>query len=79
MIIVLLALVAFLWFFVLPFYDIFFNQSQINNSIMHFFGSSTLGNIAGIIGCVCVIVAMLGGTLQFFAALARLFTKKPRQ
>jgi hypothetical protein len=75
----LLAVIAFVWFFVLPFYDMFFKQSHSNDSMMHWFSSSSWGSIVGVIGCLCLLAAMLSATLQFLYFLARLFTKKPRQ
>ena len=65
----LLTFAAFLWFFVVPLWDMFSNHSRMNTAEIHWMTQTWSGNLFLLIGIPLVIVA----SVKFF-----LPTKKPR-
>lgn len=64
-----ITLLAAIWFYGLPFYDMFFNHSRMNTAEVHWLTQTWSGNLCMLIGIPLVIIA----SVKFF-----LPTKKPR-
>ena len=52
----LMALIAALWFFGAPCYDMFFNHSRMNNAMVHWMTNTWSGNLFLLIGIPLAVV-----------------------